>query len=112
MRFCAATSSRIAPVILDEAQHIKNRGSQNAQNAKALRARHRLVLTGTPLENSVLDLWSLYDFLLPGYLGSATEFRERYEMPLTKSPSPHVMQRLRHRVRPFFLRRTKEEVLT
>jgi superfamily II DNA or RNA helicase len=99
-------------VILDEAQHIKNRGSQNAQSAKALRARHRLILTGTPLENSVLDLWSLYDFLLPGYLGTAADFRERYETPLTKEPVPKLMERLRHRVRPFFLRRTKEEVLT
>jgi hypothetical protein len=99
-------------VILDEAQHIKNRGSQNAQSAKALRARHRLILTGTPLENSVLDLWSLYDFLLPGYLGTAAEFRERYETPLTKAPQPKLMKRLRHRVRPFFLRRTKKEVLT
>ena len=101
-------------VILDEAQHIKNRGSQNAQSAKALRARHRLILTGTPLENSVLDLWSLYDFLLPGYLGTAADFRERYEAPLTKAAAPdaQLMERLRHRVRPFFLRRTKEEVLT
>jgi superfamily II DNA or RNA helicase len=99
-------------VILDEAQHIKNRGSQNAQSAKALRARHRLILTGTPLENSVLDLWSLFDFLLPGYLGTAAEFRERYETPLAKDPQPKLMERLRHRTRPFFLRRTKEEVLT
>ncbi len=100
-------------VILDEAQHIKNRGSQNAQSAKALRARHRLILSGTPLENSVLDLWSLYDFLLPGYLGTATEFKEKYETPLAKgAPDAKTMERLRHRVRPFFLRRTKEEVLT
>jgi superfamily II DNA or RNA helicase len=99
-------------VVLDEAQHIKNRASQNAQAAKALRARRRLVLTGTPLENSVLDLWSLYDFLLPGYLGTAAEFRERYETPLARGPEPKTMARLRQRVRPFFLRRTKEEVLT
>jgi superfamily II DNA or RNA helicase len=98
-------------VVLDEAQHIKNRGSQNAQSAKALRAQHRLILTGTPLENSVLDLWSLFDFLLPGYLGTAAEFKERYETPLTKGPDRKLMERLRHRVRPFFLRRTKEEVL-
>ncbi|MCE0523859.1 MAG: SNF2 family helicase [Methylacidiphilales bacterium] len=98
-------------VILDEAQHIKNRGSQNARSAKALRARRRLILTGTPLENSVLDLWSLYDFLLPGYLGTAADFRERYETPLASGPSSRIMERLRHRVRPFFLRRTKEEVL-
>jgi len=99
-------------VVLDEAQHIKNRSSQNAQSAKSLRSQHRLILTGTPLENSVLDLWSLYDFLLPGYLGTSTEFKERYETPLTKEVSPKVMERLRHRVKPFFLRRTKEEVLT
>ncbi len=100
-------------VILDEAQHIKNRGSQNAQSAKALRAQHRLVLTGTPLENSVLDLWSIYDFLLPGYLGTAADFRERYETPLAKgAPDARAMERLRQRVKPFFLRRTKEEVLT
>jgi superfamily II DNA or RNA helicase len=98
-------------VILDEAQHIKNRGSQNARAAKVLRAPHRLILTGTPLENSILDLWSLYDFLLPGYLGTASEFRERYETPLTRGPEPRTMERLRHRLRPFFLRRTKEEVL-
>jgi superfamily II DNA or RNA helicase len=98
-------------VILDEAQHIKNRGSQNAQAAKALRARHRLILTGTPLENSVLDLWSLFDFLLPGYLGTAADFHERYETPLARALEPRTMERLRHRVRPFFLRRTKEEVL-
>jgi SNF2 family DNA or RNA helicase len=102
-------------VILDEAQHIKNRASQNARAAKALRARHRLVLTGTPLENSVLDLWSLFDFLLPGYLGTAAEFRERYETPLARGPAgtpdTRTMARLRQRVRPFFLRRTKEEVL-
>jgi superfamily II DNA or RNA helicase len=98
-------------LVLDEAQHIKNRGSQNAQSAKALRSRHRLILTGTPLENSALDLWSLFDFLLPGYLGTAADFRERYETPLTKGEAPRIMARLRQRVRPFFLRRTKEEVL-
>ena len=106
-------SDEFSLVILDEAQHIKNRASQNAQSAKILRANHRLILTGTPLENSVLDLWSLYDFLLPGYLGTAAEFRERYETPLTKgAPDPKLMERLRHRVRPFFLRRKKEDVLT
>jgi SNF2 family DNA or RNA helicase len=61
-------------VVLDEAQHIKNRQTQNAQAVKAVRARHRFVLTGTPLENSVLDLWSIFDFLMPGYLGAASDF--------------------------------------
>ncbi|MBI4327883.1 MAG: SNF2 helicase associated domain-containing protein [Chloroflexi bacterium] len=97
-------------VVLDEAQHIKNRQTQNAQAVKAVRARHRLVLTGTPLENSVLDLWSIFDFLMPGYLGSAADFRERYELPLAREKSPAVQARLARRVRPFLLRRLKQEV--
>jgi hypothetical protein len=68
------------------AAHQESRQPERA-GAKALRARHRLILTGTPLENSVLDLWSLFDFLLPGYLGTAADFRERYETPLSKRPS-------------------------
>ena len=68
-----------AAVLLDEAQHIKNPDSQNAQSAARLRARHRFVLTGTPVENSVRDIWSLMHFLMPGYLGTRVEFRERYE---------------------------------
>ncbi|MFM8358557.1 MAG: DEAD/DEAH box helicase, partial [Verrucomicrobiota bacterium] len=71
-------------VILDEAQHIKNRATRNAQAVKSLRSTHRLVLTGTPLENSILDLWSLLDFLMPGYLGTADDFRERYEVAITR----------------------------
>ncbi len=97
-------------VVLDEAQHIKNRQTQNAQAVKAVRARHRLVLTGTPLENSVRDLWSIFDFLMPGYLGSAADFRERYELPLAREKSPEVQTRLARRVRPFLLRRLKQEV--
>src|SRR5207237_5288123 len=74
-------------VALDEAQHIKNRQTQNAQAVKAVNARHRIVLTGTPLENSVLDSWSIFDFLMPGYLGAAKDFRERYELPIAKEKS-------------------------
>ena len=97
-------------VILDEAQHIKNRQTQNAQAVKAVRAGHRLVLTGTPLENSVLDLWSIFDFLMPGYLGSATDFRERYELPITRERNAEAQARLARRVRPFLLRRLKRDV--
>jgi superfamily II DNA or RNA helicase len=97
-------------IILDEAQHIKNRQTQNAQAVKSLRARHRLVLTGTPLENSVLDLWSIFDFLMPGYLGSARDFRERYEVPIVRERNPEAQSRLARRLRPFILRRTKREV--
>jgi len=74
-------------IVLDEAQHIKNRQTQNAQAVKAMKGRRRIVLTGTPLENSVLDLWSIFDFLMPGYLGSAQDFRERYELPITREKS-------------------------
>ena len=93
-------------VVLDEAQHIKNRFSQIAQAVKELRAKHRLVLTGTPVENSLGELWSIFDFLMPGYLGPATEFRDRYE----KQQDEATMKRLRQRLRPFVLRRLKSEV--
>jgi superfamily II DNA or RNA helicase len=97
-------------VALDEAQHIKNRQTQNAQAVKAVRACHRIVLTGTPLENSVLDLWSIFDFLMPGYLGTARDFRERYELPIAKEKDAKAQTRLARRLRPFMLRRLKAEV--
>jgi superfamily II DNA or RNA helicase len=97
-------------VALDEAQHIKNRQTQNAQAVKAVKARHRIVLTGTPLENSVLDLWSIFDFLMPGYLGTAKDFRERYELPIAKEKNAEAQARLARRLRPFMLRRLKKEV--
>ena len=97
-------------VVLDEAQHIKNRQTQNAQAVKAVRAKHRLVLTGTPLENSVLDLWSIFDFLMPGYLGTAKDFRERYELPIAREKNAEAQSRLARRLRPFMLRRLKREV--
>lgn len=97
-------------LILDEAQHIKNRETQNARAVKGLKATQRLVLTGTPLENSVLDLWSIFDFLMPGYLGTAQEFRERYELPITRDQCAKSQARLARRVRPFVLRRLKTSV--
>jgi superfamily II DNA or RNA helicase len=97
-------------VTLDEAQHIKNRQTQNAQAVKSIRAHHKLILTGTPMENSVLDLWSLFDFLMPGYLGSAEDFRQRYEIPIMRDRNTEVQARLARRLRPFVLRRRKKEV--
>ena len=97
-------------VILDEAQHIKNRFSQVAQATKALKAAQRFVLTGTPMENSLDELWSIFDFLMPGYLGPAKEFKDRYETPITKAGDAAALRRLRQRLRPFVLRRTKAEV--
>ncbi|MDB6023156.1 MAG: ywqA [Pedosphaera sp.] len=97
-------------VVLDEAQHIKNRQTQNAQAVKSIRSRHRLVLTGTPIENSVLDLWSIFDFLMPGYLGTAQDFRERYELAIVRDKNVAAQTRLARRLKPFLLRRLKREV--
>jgi SNF2 family DNA or RNA helicase len=101
---------QFSTVVLDEAQHIKNPDTQNAQAAFSLRAPHRFALTGTPIENSVRDLWSIMNFALPGYLGSRAEFRERYELPLSRGPAPDVQRRLARRMRPFLLRRKKSDV--
>ena len=102
--------SEFDTIVLDEAQHIKNRQTQNAQAVKSVKAEHRLVLTGTPLENSVLDLWSIFDFLMPGYLGTAPDFRERYELPIVRGKDAASQGRLARRLRPFLLRRLKTEV--
>jgi superfamily II DNA or RNA helicase len=96
--------------VLDEAQHIKNPETQNAQAAYALRAKHRFVLTGTPMENSVRDLWSIMNFALPGYLGNRADFRERYELPIARGSAPEVQRRLSRRLQPFLLRRRKRDV--
>ncbi len=101
-----------AVVLLDEAQHIKNRSTQNAVSAKKLRAHHRLVLTGTPVENSVSDLWSILDFLMPRYLGPHDTFRARYEQPISRGGPDGAMAQvhLRRKLHPFLLRRLKTEV--
>ncbi|NDA67632.1 MAG: DEAD/DEAH box helicase [Verrucomicrobia bacterium] len=93
-------------VILDEGQYIKNPSSQTAQIARALRAEHRLVLSGTPIENRLLDLWSLMSFAMPGVLGSRAQFTQLYDA----KEDPHARRRLSARVRPFLLRRTKSQV--
>jgi len=99
-------------VALDEAQHIKNRSTQNAVAAKQLVGRHRLVLTGTPVENSVADLWSIMDFLMPGYLGGHEHFRTNYELPIQNggAPAEDAQRRLRKKLHPFLLRRLKKDV--
>ncbi len=93
-------------VILDEAQNIKNPDSQVAQAAKQLKAHHRLALTGTPLENRLLDLWSIVDFVAPGYLGKRGQFVELYDNP----EHPQRRKQLASRLRPILLRRIKKEV--
>ena len=99
-------------VVLDEAQHIKNRATQNATAVKKIQAHHKLVLTGTPIENSVADLWSIMDFLMPGYLGNHKLFRDNYELPIKNGgPEAGLAQvRLRRKLHPFLLRRLKKDV--
>ncbi|MFO7821225.1 MAG: DEAD/DEAH box helicase [Lentisphaeria bacterium] len=91
-------------IVLDEAQYIKNPAAQVTTVIKSLEADQRLALTGTPLENRALDLWSIMDFLNPGYLGSVKEFSEKFEAGLEGS------ENLGHRIAPVMLRRTKQEV--
>ena len=94
-------------VILDEGQNIKNPGSATAQAARALRSSHRVVLTGTPVENRLLDLWSLYAFAMPGLLGTQSGFKRLYD---ERTDPASARNRLAARVRHFLLRRTKSQV--
>ncbi|HEY4186737.1 MAG TPA: DEAD/DEAH box helicase [Polyangia bacterium] len=94
-------------VILDEAQAVKNRDSESAKAVRLLRGRHRLALSGTPIENHIGELWSLIEFLNPGMLGTARAFAD---LVGTKRPDPEALALLSRTLRPFFLRRTKAEV--
>ncbi len=98
-------------VILDEAQYIKNPKTQNARSVKQLRSAHRLALTGTPIENSLSELWSIFDFLLPNYLYSLSYFTKNYERPIQIEEDEVQQERLRTLVVPFILRREKQDVL-
>ncbi len=96
-------------LILDEAQNAKNPSSQIAKVVRNLHAEHRLALTGTPVENSLRDLWSIFAFVEPGLLGSETSFRRRFEVPIAGGDE-QAANALRSRLEPFMLRRTKEDV--
>lgn len=97
--------------ILDEGQHIKNQSTQVSKAVKAISCRQRFVLTGTPIENRLSELWNLFDFLMPGYLYSHHGFVEKLEKPIAKSKNPEAMEQLRKLVQPFLLRRLKQDVL-
>ncbi|QQZ43964.1 DEAD/DEAH box helicase [Pseudomonas sp. SK3(2021)] len=99
-------------LVLDEAQYIKNPSSKAAQAARALNARQRLCLSGTPLENHLGELWSLFHFLLPGWLGDVKRFNRDYRVPIERHASEVRLQHLNGRIKPFLLRRTKEQVAT
>lgn len=104
-----------ALILLDEASYIRNPDTDAAKALRELQAISRLALTGTPVENSTRDLWSIYQFVLPGYLGSRENFKERFEQPIhTGMDTPAGLaasERLKKLLRPYFLRRTKREVL-
>ena len=96
-------------IILDEAQNIKNPNTITARSVRKLNARMRLCLSGTPIENNLFELWSLFEFLMPGFLGSQHSFQRGIIKPI-KDGDPETLEYLRARVRPFILRRTKAEV--
>lgn len=96
-------------LILDEAQNAKNPSSQIARVVRSLHADHRLALTGTPVENSLRDLWAIFAFVEPGLLGTETSFRRRFEIPIAENDEKAIST-LRSRLEPFLLRRTKEDV--
>ncbi len=97
--------------ILDEAQYIKNATTQVAKAAKAVSCRHRFALTGTPIENRLSDLWSIFDFLMPGYLYTYARFKQEIETPVIKNADETATKRLKKMVSPFLLRRRKADVL-
>lgn len=97
--------------VLDEAQHIKNQSTLASKAVKRIDCRQRFVLTGTPIENRLSELWNLFDFLMPGYLFSHTGFVQKLEKPVVKSGDAQAMEQLRRLVRPFLLRRMKRDVL-
>lgn len=97
--------------VIDEAQYIKNHATKAAKAVKSVTAAHKIALTGTPIENRLSELWSIFDYLMPGLLGPYARFKERYESPIT-SGDAECAKRLSAKVGPFILRRLKKDVLT
>jgi len=101
-----------AYIIADEAQNIKNPSTQAAKSLKELKGKVRFALTGTPIENTLTELWSIFDFIMPGYLYSAHKFGRLYETPIIKYGDANAAAKLRKQIAPFVLRRVKSGVLT
>lgn len=104
------TAQNWRTVIIDEAQNIKNYRSKTALLVKEIKGEQRWALTGTPLENRLSELWSIFDFLMPGFLGSYPHFKRKYQQPIEAQQSQEHLERLRRRIFPFVLRRLKREV--
>ena len=98
-------------IIADEAQYIKNNNTQNSKAIKKVKAKTRFALTGTPIENSLSELWSIFDFIMPGYLFTYKKFKSNYEIPITRDQDEEILNKLKMIIEPFVLRRTKKEVL-
>ena len=98
-------------IIADEAQYIKNSNTKNSKTIKAINGVVKFALTGTPIENSLAELWSIFDFIMPGYLYGYRKFKERFEIPIIKEKDEDTMKKLKQMIGPFVLRRTKKEVL-
>ncbi len=96
---------------IDEAQYIKNYKTMNAVSVKKICAEHKFAITGTPIENSLMELWSIFDFVMPGYLKSSREFRDRFEIPALREGDAAVSDVLRGMIKPFVMRRMKNDVL-
>jgi len=99
-------------VFLDEAQFIKNANSQNSKAARLLNADHRFALTGTPIENNLSELWSIFDFIMPGYLYNHAKFVNIYEKPIMRLDDDQALRQLNFHIKPFIMRRMKKDVLT
>ena len=97
--------------VIDEAQNIKNQQSVTAKTVKVIKAHHKLALTGTPIENKLSELWSIFDYLMPGFLGSYPDFRKKYELPIVKEHDKEAEDQLANMIIPFILRRLKKDVL-
>jgi SNF2 family DNA or RNA helicase len=96
-------------ITLDEAQNIKNAQTKQSKAIRNLKARHKIALTGTPIENRLSELWAIFDFLNRGYLGSAMSFRKRFILPIEKDNEQEKIQQIQQLIRPFLLRRTKKD---
>ena len=97
--------------VIDEAQYIKNPLTQSAKSVKLIKAQTRYALTGTPIENRLSELWSIFDYLMPGFLFTYSRFRKQFESPIVKDGDPYALESLRRLSGPFVLRRLKKDVL-
>ena len=98
-------------IIADEAQYLKNSNTQNAKSIKKIKSDTKYALTGTPIENSLAELWSIFDFIMPGYLFSYRKFKNMYETPIIKGEDEDTVKKLKMLIEPFILRRNKKDVL-